>query len=55
MTNSDTLRRLSNVIQALENVVTQCGGEDDFVEIEMLARVHIQECNARLRQVIHSR
>lgn len=52
-TYQERLRKLSNVIQALENLIIQCG-EGDFFTLKEMAKYHLSRTRQELREIIHS-
>ena len=50
----DELRRLSNVIQALENVIMQCDNQAAFEGIQQVAEDQIGDLQKSLRRQLHS-
>jgi hypothetical protein len=49
----DEMRNLSNIIQALENAITQCDASPDYFEMQAAIEVHLVEARGRLRDLIH--
>lgn len=48
------IRTLSNVINALENVVTQCEGRPEFERLAGAAARDIDELRAAMKRAIHA-
>lgn len=49
----DQLRKLSNIVQALENLVTQCEICDGFEDLVTFANFHLTRVNSILRADLH--
>jgi len=47
------LRRISNVIQALENVIIQCGGAQQFRSLEAIAVAELAWARRMLHKELH--
>ncbi len=49
----DELRQLSNIIQAIENLITQCGDLEQFTVLKLQLLDVLGECQHDLWQKIH--
>jgi hypothetical protein len=49
----ENIRRISNIIQALENLVVQCEDQPDFIRIHGAARNFLRYSSHRLQHLIH--
>ena len=50
----DEIRRISNVIQALENLVVQCEEVEGFLSLQNWAKGALDNINLQLRERIHA-
>lgn len=50
----NTLRRLSNTIQALENVIGQCGDDQSLLSLRTCVADQLDQLHKVLRRQIHS-
>ena len=50
----DSIRGLSNIIQALENAVAQYHSRDEFKEAQVAIERYLFDARRRLRELIHT-
>lgn len=49
----EELRRISNVIQSLDNLVIQCDDDEFFLGLKESAEKYLKEYTAKMREIIH--
>lgn len=50
----DRIRRMSNIVQALENLILQCEDVDGFELLHVSAQSHLGEARRLMHKTIHS-
>ena len=54
MNRLEQIRQVSNLIQALQNLVTQCGDDLATLELKTMASLYLVKLEAKLLELIHS-
>jgi hypothetical protein len=49
----EEIRQLSNIIQALENLVVQCEGVQEFCELQLIAKTGLSQARKNMSKLIH--